>query len=79
MIDEIQPLGQPVELAKEEIQKAGSYAARINNVQNRINRYGYIVVLIVENMILLKQLNEARHALGLDPLPVVDNSKAKIA
>ena len=77
--EEIQPLDQPIELTAVQEFQALDYTRRINNIFDRGRRQGFILVLVRENMKLLRELNEARRALGLEPLPVVDNSKARIA
>jgi hypothetical protein len=79
MSDEVQSLDQPAELTATQEFQALDYARKINKVQDYRKRQGYILIIVRENMQLLKELNEARRALGLDPLPVVDNSKARIA
>lgn len=79
MDDIIEPLGQTSELTREEGYEILKMAIKINLIRDPGKRQLYIIALLRENIVLLKELNEARRALGLDPLPVVDNSKARIA
>jgi len=78
-IEIIESLDQPEELTPHELEQSLQYALKINHIFDRGRRQTYIIALVHENMRLLKELNEARHALGLEPLPVWDNSKAIIA
>ncbi len=79
MSEEVQPIDLPAVLTKEEGYQALNLGIKINLCRDPGKRQVYIIALVRENMQLLKELNEARRALGLDPLPVVDNSKARIA
>ena len=79
MCDQVDSLDQPAELTDDEKKQAFEIVLKFMKLRNPFKERGYILALVFENMKLLKELNEARHALGLDPLPVVDNSKARIA
>lgn len=78
MYDQVESLDKPAELTVTEEFQALDAARTINNIFDRGKRQVYIIALVRANMLLLRELNEARHALGLPDLPVVDNSKARI-
>ena len=79
MDEPIESLDQPEELTATEEFQALDIARKINNCFDRVKRQGYILVIVRENMQLLQECNKLRRALGLPDLPVVDNSKARIA
>ena len=79
MDEPIEPIDQPAELTKEEHEQALIIVLKFMALRNHFKERAYILALVFENMKLLKELNTARRALGLDPLPMVDNSKARIA
>jgi transcriptional accessory protein Tex/SPT6 len=67
------------ELTKDEQAELYQIARKINNIYNLQNRRNYILTLLLENAQLTKEVNEHRAAGDFDLLPVVDNSKARIA
>lgn len=67
------------ELSKDEQGELYQIARKITDLYNRQRRLTYILMLLLENAQLTKEVNEHRAARGFDLLPVVDNSKATIA
>jgi hypothetical protein len=78
MDDSVEGFYRP-ELTMEEKNQALQLVLKFMALRNPFKERGYILVLVYENMRLFKEVNELRHALGLDPLPAMDNSKARIA
>lgn len=69
---------EDIELTKEEQLDAFKLAKKIaDNPRPKVVK-GYVLAVIYENMRLLKLVNQHREQLGLDLIPMVDNTKARI-